>query len=59
MAFRYIVSNMGIVDDNGVNAVMGMAHSCDGMEERRIAIHGLKMGVVEFLHPNGVKGETL
>ena len=59
MAFRYIVSNLCVVDDNGVDAVMGMAHPRDGMEERRVAIHGLKMGLVKLLHPDSIDGETL
>lgn len=44
------------MDDNGVDGVMGSLHSRQGMEEGRIAVDGLKVRHVVFLHAYSIEG---
>lgn len=44
------------MDDNGVDGMMGSLHSRQGMEEGRIAVDGLKVRHVVFLHAYSIEG---
>ena len=51
---RCIVGHIWLVDYHRVDGVCGGAHTGDGVEVGRIAVHRLEVRVVCFLHLDGV-----
>ena len=55
MLFRFIIVNVGIVDNDGVDAVLRAFDACYCVEEAWRTIHAFKVTFVRFVHPHRVE----